>query len=134
MKKALSLVLIIAMVMTIVIGCSSDKVEFEDGVYSAEGAIDDKGWKPTIIITVEDGKIEDVDYDEVSEDGSKKSDDDEYAKSMKAVSGISPEEAYEQLEDDLESSQTVDKVDAVSGATGSSEQFKNLANEALKIK
>lgn len=131
MKKIVSLVLIFTMVMTIAIGCSDNKAELADGVYSAEGEFDERGWKSTITITVENGKIEDVDYDEVTEDGSKKSEDDEYAQSMKGVSGVTPEEAYEQLEDALESSQNVDKVDAVSGATSSSEQFKNLANEAL---
>ena len=134
MKKIISLVLIFTMVITVAIGCTNDKAELADGVYSAEGEFDERGWKSIITISVEDGKIEDVDYDEVTEDGAKKSEDDEYAESMKAVSGVTPEEAYEMLEDSLESSQNVDKVDAVSGATSSSEQFKNLANEALKNK
>lgn len=134
MKKILSLVLIIAMVMTIAIGCSNDKSKFEDGVFSAEGELDENGWKPKITIKVEDGKIEDVDYDEIDDQGLLKSEDEEYSETMESVSGITPKDAYEQLEKALKSSQDVDKIDAVAGATGSSEQFKSVAKEALKTK
>ena len=134
MKKIISLVLIIAMLMAVVIGCSNDKSKFADGVHTAEGELDENGWKPSITITVKDGKIEDVDYDEVNDQGMLKSEDEDYAATMESVSGITPEDAYEQLEKALKSSQDVDKVDAVSGATGSSEQFKKVAKEALKSK
>lgn len=132
MKKILSFVLVLTVIMAMAIGCTSGGADYEDGVYSAEGEPDDRGWKSTITITVEDGKIEDVDYEEVNEEGLPKSEDEEYAESMKDVSGVSPEEAYEQLESGLKSSQDVDQVDAVAGATTSSEQFKTLAKEALE--
>lgn len=121
--------------MTIAIGCSTgdSKAKFEDGVYNAEGDPDERGWKSIITITVEDSKIEDVDYDEINDDGLYKSEDEEYAESMKSATGVAPEEAYEQLEDSLESSQDIDKVDGVAGATGSSEKFKQVAKEALEI-
>ncbi len=50
---------------------------------------------------------------------------------MEGASGVSPENAYEQLEDSLIKTQDPDKIDGVSGATSSSESFKKLAKEAL---
>lgn len=135
MKKILSLILVLAMIMTVAIGCTEENngAKFEDGVYTAEGEPDERGWKSIITITVEDGEIKEVDYDEINDDGLYKSEDEEYEEAMKSASGVSPEEAYEQLEDALESTQDVDEVDAVAGATGSSEMFKELAKEALEI-
>ena len=52
---------------------------------------------------------------------------------MKKETGISPEEAFQKLEKELKSSQDVDKVDVVSGATSSSNEFKSLAKEALGL-
>lgn len=132
MRKILSFVLVLTLIMAMAIGCTSKDMDYEDGVYSAEGEVDDRGWRPTMTITIKDGRIEEVEYDEVNEEGLYKSEDEEYGESMKGASGVSPEEAYEQLEGVLVSNQDVDKVDAVAGATTSSEQFKELAKEILE--
>ncbi|MBC8589616.1 FMN-binding protein [Wansuia hejianensis] len=49
-----------------------------------------------------------------------------------SYTGTTPAKAYEQLEDALVKTQNPDEIDAVSGATGTSEGFKALAKEALK--
>lgn len=103
----------------------------KDGTFDAEGDPDDRGWKGYISITVAGGEITEVDYDEIDKDGKKKSEDQEYAKNMKNASGVAPEEAYKQLEDSLIETQKVEEVEVVSGATDSSNMFKELANEAL---
>lgn len=131
MKKFLALALVLTLILTMTVACTTDQAGFEDGTHTAEGEIDDHGWKPVIEIVVEDGQITSVDYDEYNEAGELKSEDDEYADSMEGVSGVRPVDAYEQLENNLINSQNVDQVDVVSGATASSEAFKNLANEAL---
>lgn len=131
MKKFLVLGLVLTLVLTIAVGCSSNEAKYEDGTYTAESQPDDRGWKGVIEIVVENGEITSVDYDEMNQEGSRKSEDEEYAASMKGVSGVSPSEAYEQLEDALISRQDVDEVDLVSGATSSAEMFKTLAKEAL---
>lgn len=102
-----------------------------DGTFNAEGEEDERGWKGQIDITVADGKISTVEYDEVNAEGKLKSEDEEYAKNMSAASGVTPAEAYKQLEDSLLEVQEVDKVEVVTGATTSSDMFKKLANEAL---
>lgn len=135
MKKFLSISLVFILTLGILVGCTEKStVEYEDGTFNVELEADERGWKPILEITVENGKITEVNYDEVNEEGVLKSTDEEYAESMKGVSGVSPAEAYELLEKDLIDKQDVDKVDMVSGATTSSENFKELVNEALKTK
>lgn len=132
MKKVLLIALVLTLALTLVIGCTSnDEAQYEDGTYTAEGEPDERGWKGVVEIIVEGGEIVSVDYDEYNEANERKSEDEEYGSSMKNVSGISPTEAYEQLENALISRQDVNQVDLVSGATTSSKQFKALVNEAL---
>lgn len=132
MKRFLAFGIVLTLVMSIMVGCqTSTEAEYKDGNYTAETQPDDRGWKGVIDITVKDGKITEVDYDEYNEAGEKKSDDEEYAKSMEGASGVSPADAYEQLEDSLTKTQDPDKIDAVAGATSSSDWFKELAKEAL---
>ncbi len=131
MKKRLTFVLLLTIILIITVGCSGGKASFKDGHYDAKSEEDDNGYSSTIDIVVKDGKIDSVVYDELDENGGKKSEDEDYASLMKDVSGTTPAEAYEQLENALVKTQNPDKIDAVSGATGSSETFKKLAKEAL---
>lgn len=131
MKKFLLLGLVLTLVLVMAVGCTSNEAKYEDGTYKAEGELDDHGWKPVIEVVVQNGEITSVNYDEFNEAGDLKSEDEDYAAAMEGVSGVRPADAYEELENGLLSSQDVDKVDLVSGATSSSEAFKKLAKEAL---
>lgn len=133
MKKLISLGLLIVLVLSFAMGCTKSTT-YTDGDYTAESEPDDHGYKGAISISVKGGKIETVDYDEYNAEGARKSEDTEYAETMKGVSGVTPAEAYEQLEQSLITKQNPDSVDAVSGATGTSEQFVRLAKEALNKK
>ena len=133
MKKTFSFISILTVSMALIVGCSSEKTTYEDGVYSKESAFDERGWKSTLTLTVENGKIKEVDYDEVDNEGASKTTDAEYAKAMKDEEGVTPKEAFEKLEKELISSQDIDEVDAVSGATTSSEVFKKLTKDALGL-
>lgn len=130
MRKLLALALVLTLILTMA-ACTTDQAGFADGTHTAEGEMDDHGWKPAIEIVVEDGEITSVDYNEYNEADEPKSEDEEYSDSMEGVSGVRPADAYEQLESGLMSSQDVDQVDVVAGATSSTETFKALANEAL---
>lgn len=131
MKRFLALILVLTMILTMAVACTNDQAGFEDGTHTAEGEMDGHGWKPAIEVVVENGEITSVGYNEYNEAGELKSEDEEYSESMESASGVSPANAYEQLENDLISNQDIDNVDVVSGATSSSETFKDLANEAL---
>lgn len=109
-----------------------EQVSYEDGVYFAQKEdFDDHGWKAMATIIVKDGKITHVFFDEINEEDVLKSFDPEYAANMKDKSGTTPLEAYNNLEQALITKQNPEQVDAVTGATHSSDTFKELAKEAL---
>ena len=134
-RRILSLLAVAALATTIFVGCGAKEEANEsglkDGTYTATGEKDDKGNTASIEIEVKDGKIATVKYDEVAEDGTSKLDNEEYNTNMKAKSGTNPIEAFPALEAALVEKQDVAAVDAVTGATSTSNNFKTLAEKAL---
>lgn len=101
--------------------------ELKDGSYKAEYKdFDSHGYKPTLEVKIAGGKITEVTYDEVMEDGSKKSEDEEYGSQM----DVQPADAYAQLAEGTVSKQNL--PDTVSGASASSETFKALLTHVLE--
>jgi len=152
MRKHLTVMFATLLIITLVAGCGQQKsqeqtppdqsssqqpsvneqISYEDGVYYAEKAdFDDHGWKAMATVIVNDGKIANVFFDEINEDGILKSFDTEYAANMKNKSGTTPLDAFNNLEQSLVSKQNPDNVDAVTGATHSSDSFKDLVKQAL---
>ncbi|MGV2687052.1 FMN-binding protein, partial [Clostridium perfringens] len=126
-----------ALATTVFVGCGDKKEEakketgLKNGTYKSESEADDRGYKGAIEIEVKDGKIAKVKYDEANDKGSKLADEG-YNKTMKEKSKTNPTEAFPKLEASLVEKQDASKVDVVTGATKSSEQFKTLAEKALK--
>lgn len=133
MKKLLCLVLGIIMTCTVLVGCTSSK-GMKDGTYKAEfDAADDHGWTDYVEITVSGEKITAVDYDAVDAEGKKKNGNEWYDNAMKdAGSKTWPSDFMPKLEEELVTAQDIDKVDAVAGATDSSNAFKKLVKELAK--
>ncbi len=104
--------------------------QFKDGVFSAKDKPDNRGYVADIKITVKNGKITKVDYNE-EKSGKPKRTDNAYNNNMKKVSGISWKDATEKLEATLVQDQDPDKIDSISGATELTKRFKELAKEAL---
>ncbi|KOA18420.1 FMN-binding domain protein [Clostridium homopropionicum DSM 5847] len=105
---------------------------YKDGTYKATyDFLDGHGWKPQLEIEIKDGKIAKVVYDSANAEGKLKTKDDAYNKLMKSKSNTSPAEYSPKLQDALVKSQDYTKVDTVTGATESSEEFKALAAAAL---
>ncbi|EMT39885.1 Major membrane immunogen, membrane-anchored lipoprotein [Thermoanaerobacter thermohydrosulfuricus WC1] len=135
MKRILVLMLVVVFALFVLSGCSSKTASggYKDGTYKAEQPnFDSHGWKGQIEITVKDGKIASVTYNEVNKDGQFKRNDQQYAEKMKEKTNITPKEADEKLEQQLIEKQDPAKVDTVTGATETSKTFKELATEALK--
>jgi len=143
MKKLFSLGLIMLLTIALLTACggasndSKDKgagnVTYKDGTYTAEEPeFDDHGWKAQIEIKVEGGKITEVNFDEVNQEGKKKSEDTEYIERFKQQKNVDIVDAYDTLEKGLVEKQDPDAVDTYTGATGATEKFKALAKEALK--
>ena len=130
--KVISLLAVAALATTIFVGCGNkEEAGLKDGSYKASAEKDDKGYTASIEIEVKDGKIATVKYDEVAEDGTSKLNNEQYNSMMKEKSGSNPIEAFPALEASLVEKQDVASVDAVTGATHTSETFKTLAEEAL---
>lgn len=105
----------------------------KDGSYTAaQDKYDDYGWKGQIAIEVKDGKISSVDFDYINKDNKLKSEDQGYIKAMEDKTKVNLAKAMEELEGLLLSNQDAAAVNAVSGATATSNDFKGLAERALK--
>ena len=133
-RRVISLLAVAALATTVFVGCGNKEEAKEaglkDGTYSAKSDADERGYVASIEIEVKDGKIATVKYDEANDKGSKL-DDADYNTNMKAKSGSNPEEAFPALQNALVEKQDVASVDAVTGATHTSESFKTLAEKAL---
>lgn len=91
---------------------------------------DSTGWKAFLKLDIKDNKIIEVEYDYIGspENGDiLKSADLSYAEAMYSITGTKPELYIRQLEESLLEHQDPDRVDAVSGATTSTKDFKELA-------
>lgn len=128
--QALVLVFAITMAMT---ACSSGG-EYTDGVYRAEDASYNYGYKEFVEITIEKGKIAKVTADSIKEDGvTLKSQDAEYRKSYEGTgNNATPDVFYPSLAAMLEKKKDPAKVETVAGATNSSANFKRLSTAALE--
>jgi len=155
-KKLLTLALIVVLVLSLA-ACSSSKPAaaeptpeptaaptaepttapaaesgLKDGSYSAtQDNYDDYGWKGQIAIEVKDGKISTVDFDYVNKDNNLKSQDQAYIKAMEDKTKINLAKAMEELEGKLAGKDAA-TVDAVAGATATSNDFNTLAAKALE--
>lgn len=130
-RRVLSLLAVAALATTVFVGCGKkEEAGLKDGTYKQKSEADERGYVASIEIEVKDGKIATVKYDEANDAGSKLADA-EYNKKMKEISGANPEEAFPALEKALVEKQDVAAVDAVTGATSTSDSFKALAEKAL---
>lgn len=149
MKKIVLWISIITLAISLTLGCvrrqqtqpskqetktpAPQPAALKDGIYTAqESTFDKNGWKAITTVIVKGSKISNAFYDEINKDDNIKSLDQEYANKMKEKSGQTPINAVAKLSQSLIDKQDPAKVDAVSGATGTSTKFKTLTADALK--
>lgn len=105
---------------------------YDDGTYKVEAdAFDAHGWKPFIELVIKDHKVDSVNFDYVNEEGALKTEDAEYKAAMEPQSGTYPEKYTAELEQQLIDKQLIGDVDAITGATTSSNNFHALVEVAL---
>lgn len=106
--------------------------ELQDGTYKlVEKNFDENGWKTDFTITVTDGMITESNYENLDEDGNKKSEDEGYQEAMSEKSGLGPKEYFPELNDQLVDKQDPSEVEVVTGATHSSDSFKEYAQQLV---
>lgn len=134
MKKFMLLTVSVFAFMIGLTGCNSggskDTDTYKDGTYKAEFSdFDSHDWKGYVEITVKDNAISNVVMDYVNEAGDKKSENEEYYTAWngaKEDENFDPTQVFSQLQDKLIEEQDISKVDAVSGASGTSSNFTAL--------
>jgi major membrane immunogen (membrane-anchored lipoprotein) len=105
---------------------------YKDGTYKVEfDKFDANGWKGQLELTVKTDKITAVKFDYVNKDGKLKSADAAYKAAMEPKTKTYPAKFIPELQQKLIDKQDVAAVDAVAGATGSTNEFKTLAKYAL---
>lgn len=122
---ALTLVLLLA-------GCAQEQY-FHDGTYTAEFEdFDGRGYKDYIRVTVKDKVVTSIEYDAVNEEGALKSADEKYASDMQKVQDTYPDKYTADLINQYMEAQSISGVDALAGATYSSDAFTALFTELEK--
>ncbi len=126
MQKWTITVLSTLLLLCCFVACSQDSA-YVDGMYRAEFQdFDSRGYKDFLEITVEDGVVSSLHFNAVNEDGLLKNDDVEYREEMQAVQNIYPEQFSQDLINQYLDTHDISEVDAVAGATYSSESFTSL--------
>lgn len=134
MKKILALMMVAILALFMLAACSSGSksssgsssaVTYKDGTYKGQSSKNDHGQYGDIEITVQGGKITDVKYKEIMQDGSEKTleNDNNYQAAIDAI---------KELPQKLIEAQDPDKVDVISKATGTTNMFKEAAKKALE--
>ncbi len=129
MKKLISIAVVVLTVAMILVGCSGG---LKDGTYKAENAEYSHGWKDYVIVSVSGGKVTIQEFDSLNEAGDKKSLDPDYRGAMEPVSGTYPEKFFPEIVAEYNAKGSVDKMDNITGATGSTDSFKALVTAALE--
>ena len=106
--------------------------DLKDGTYKLEEKNYENGYRVVFDMTVKDGKITKSNYDYLNEDGKSKQKDADYEKSMKEKTKTGPKEYIPALNKSLEQTQNPDSVEVVTGATHSSESFKNYSQQLVQ--
>ena len=126
MKRIFTSGLILLSLMALPTACGG-KAGLQDGYYTAQAAQYSHGWKEYITIMVKGGNIVSVEYNAENPSGFIKSWDNSYMQNMLTVTGTYPNEYTRNYVSQLLASQTPGALDAISGASSSSETFKKLS-------
>jgi major membrane immunogen (membrane-anchored lipoprotein) len=155
MKKLKVLALILTLIMSIGLlsSCSKEKASetstpstpttstenattqsvYKDGVYKVSfDKFDAHDWKGQVELEIKGDKITNVTFDYVNKDGKLKTQDEAYKAAMEPVSKTYPGKYIPELQQSLLDKQSISSVDAITGATTSSNEFKALVQFALE--
>lgn len=122
MKKFLGFLAIGALTIALLGGCASSNLK--DGTYVGTSSSDERGNYGVVTVTVKSGKISDVAFDEINsaDDQPKTAENYTYEAAIAAIKSLPAK---------LKETKDVTKVDNVTGATGTTNKFKEGANSAL---
>ena len=120
MKKLLTVALAAVLALSLVACGGSGSIK--DGTYTAQYKEPSHDWTEYLSVTYKDGVITDVDFDAKDANGNLKSEATAETYPMDPL----PSEWIPQLEENVKAAGTADKIEAVAGATSSSESVRVL--------
>ena len=126
MNRTVGLVIVLLVILGLAIYINAQRKagpDWQDGTYVARSEPDERGWFGEIEIVIRDGKITEVNYEELNQEGNRKGADYPYP--------LGPE-SHDDYEQRLVDSQNPDEVEAISGATQTRDRFVEAAKEALR--
>lgn len=126
MKKKM-LTIFVIMGIFLLAGCG-DKMK--DGYYTAEMSGFSHGWKEYVCILVKDDTIVSAEFNAKDESGFIKAWDNEYMRNMSSVEGTYPNKYTREYVQQLIEGQKDTKVDILTGATHSGDNFTKLIEAA----
>ena len=110
----------------------NNNAKYKDGTYQLETLNYDHGYHQVYTLTIKNGKISDLKYDQVNKKGQSKTQNASYEKQMKKYSKVGPKEYIKKLRKEfLDNDGDMEKVQVVSGATESSNDFITYVSQLL---
>lgn len=132
-KKVLIIVLIVILALTVVLIAYKSSRGVKDGYYTAEMAEFSHGWKEYLRIQVKHGTIVSAEFNAKNESGFIKAWDNTYMKNMITNSNTYPNKYTREYVQQILDQQSDIKVDTVTGATSSGDNFKKLAEAVIQL-
>ncbi|HPT82660.1 MAG TPA: DUF2292 domain-containing protein [Limnochordia bacterium] len=126
MNRTVGLVIVLLVILGLAIYINAQRQagpDWKDGTYVARSEPDERGWFGEIEIVIKDGKITQVNYEELNQEGKRKGADYPYPQGP---------ESHDDYEQRLISAQDPDEVEAISGATQTRDRFVEAAKAALR--
>lgn len=111
---------------------SVENVVLKDGTYKLEEKNYNNIYRYILTIDIKNNTIDKVDFDAIDKEGNSKREDESYIKMMEEQSGTSPDKFLDELQESLLEKQNPDDVDTVTGATHTTDSFKEYAKELIK--
>ncbi len=123
MRKWAAVFLCVLLCFSALAGCGKT-ADFQDGTYQAQVAdYDSNGYKDFVQVTVKDGAVTELVYDGVDANGRLRTNDATLASRMEETQGTYPKKYTDDLVNQYLEAQDPTQVDAVAGATNSSNTF-----------
>lgn len=126
MNRTVGIVIVLLVVLGLAIYINAqrqDGPEWQDGMYVGRSQPDERGWFGEIEIRIADGRISEVNYEEMNQQGELKGEDYPYPGGP---------ESHDDYEARLVEQQDPEQVDAISGATQTRDRFVEAAQDALR--
>ncbi|NLW79173.1 MAG: FMN-binding protein [Ruminococcaceae bacterium] len=131
MRRFAAALLAVLLCGALLAGCQADTA-YADGTYYAEfEEYDSYGYKEYMRVTVEDGAVTALEYNAMDADGALRTQDEKYRQNMESVNDTYPEKYTADLVNQFMENKDIDKLDAIAGATWSSDSFKALYKALL---